>query len=237
MTTPILELVDVSKNYRSLRPLRVQQLVVNPGERVALVGLDQLMAEVFVNLATGTTLPDVGEVKVFGQATTTIVDSAEWLTVVDRFGIVSERAVLLDSFSVLQNLAVPFSLEVEPPPDDVAARAAGLAREVGLAESDWTTPVGRLDAEGRAKVRLGRALALDPSVVVLEHATASVEGPVARALADRLREVAGRRGMAVIALTADRGFAVSVADRVLTLDGATGRLKEGRRRWFGLDGG
>jgi len=39
----------------------------------------------------------------------------DWLAAVDRFGIVSERAVLLDVLSVVQNLAVPFTLEIEPP--------------------------------------------------------------------------------------------------------------------------
>ena len=237
MTAPVLELAGVSKDYRSLRPLRIQRFVVQLHERVAILGLDQMMAEVFVNLATGTTLPDSGEVKVFGRATSTIVDSAEWLTVVDRFGIVSDRAVLLDSFSVLQNLAVPFTLDIEPPPDEIAAQAADLAREVGLAESDWARPVAALTAAGRVKVRLGRALALDPAIVLLEHPTAGVDPPGPAELVGCLRAAAGRRRAAFVLITADQIFATAVAERVLTLDAATGRLDEPRRRWFGLGGG
>jgi len=45
--------------------------------------------------------------------------------------------------------------------------------------------------------------------------------------------VAEARGIALVAVTADEGFAASVADRVLTLEPATGRLREGRRKWFG----
>ena len=113
------------------------------GDATAIVGVDQPMAETFVNLATGATLPDRGEVKVFGRPTSSINDSAEWLAIVDRFGIVSERAVLLDALSVIQNLAMPFTLEIEPPPDDVRIRAEQLAREVGLPEASGVRPCGR----------------------------------------------------------------------------------------------
>jgi putative ABC transport system ATP-binding protein len=192
------------------------------------------MAEVFVNLATGTTLPDRGEVRVFGRQTSSIVESAEWLALVDRFGIVSDRAVLLDSLTVQQNLAVPFTLEIEPPPDDVVEKAVGLAREVGLIESEWTAAIASLGQSARVRVRLGRALALDPALVLLEHASAGLQAGEAHDLARRLRDVSERRGAALIALTADRAFASAAADRALILDAATGRLSGGRRRWFGL---
>jgi ABC-type polar amino acid transport system ATPase subunit len=231
---PVLELADVSKRYGGLRPLRIQRLTVSARDHVALVGLDQPMAEVFVNLVTGATLPDRGHVAVFGRSTGAIVDGAEWLTVVDRFGIVSERAVLLDGLTVLQNLAVPFTLDIEPLPDEVAARAAGLAAEVGLPAPEWEKPVAALDARSRARVRLARALALDPAVILLEHATASVDRDQAVPLGERIRLVAARRGAAIVAVTADPVFARAVADRVLTLDAATGRLAPGRgSRWVG----
>src|SRR5947207_6770885 len=121
---PLVELTALSKDYHGLRPLRIEKLNLAAGELVAILGLDQPMAETFVNLVTGATLPDRGEVKVFGRPTSAIDDSADWLAVVDRFGIVSERAVLLDSLSVIQNLAIPFTLDIDPLPGDVRERAA-----------------------------------------------------------------------------------------------------------------
>ena len=95
-----LEFDGVTKAYGGLRPLRVANLAVKVGERVALSGLDAAAAEVFVNLATGSGLPDQGEVRVMQQATSAIVDGDAWLASLDRFGIVSHRAVLLDNVSV-----------------------------------------------------------------------------------------------------------------------------------------
>jgi ABC-type transporter Mla maintaining outer membrane lipid asymmetry ATPase subunit MlaF len=188
---------------------------------------------VFVNLVTGATLPDEGTVSLFGRPTSAISDSADWLAIVDRFGIVSERAVLLDQLSVIQNLAMPFTLEIEPPPEDVRVRAAALAAEVGLPEDTWSKPVASLDAAGRVRVRLGRALALDPAVLLLEHASAGLEPEPSKAFAADMRSIAARRGAAIIAATADETFARAVAARVVRLEPGTGRLKEeGRFGWL-----
>jgi predicted ABC-type transport system involved in lysophospholipase L1 biosynthesis ATPase subunit len=233
VTAAVLEFTGASKTYGGLRPLRIAELCVAAGDRVALLGFDQPSAEMFVNLATGATLPDAGEVRVFGRPTAAIDDSAEWLATVDRFGIVSERAVLLDALTVIQNLAMPFTLEIEPPPAAVRARAEGLAREVGLAEGSWDLPVAQLDTAGWLRVRFGRAIALDPAILLLEHASARLPRDAVESLGTHIRAVAVRRGIALVAATADERFAKAVADRTLTLEPATGRLNPGRRNWFG----
>jgi len=231
VSAAVLEFAGTSKAYGGLRPLRIAELRVHAGDSVALLGFDQPTAEVFVNLATGATLPDAGEVSIFGLPTRAIEDSADWLATVDRFGIVSERAVLLDALTVVQNLAMPFTLEIEPPPDAVRLRAEALARDVGLAEASWGRPVGELDAASLLRVRAGRAMALDPAIVLFEHASARLPREEVAAAGAELRGVAARRGIALLALSADETFAQAVAMRVLTLEPATGRLKS-QRRWF-----
>lgn len=232
MTATVLELSGVIKDYRGLRPLRVKQLVVHPGDSIAILGLDQPMAEVFINLITGASLPDEGEVYVFGQPTTAVSDSGEWLALVDRFGIVSARAVLLQALSVIQNLSIPLTLEIEPPTDEVRARVVELAREVALPESCWPRAAGELGPAGQARLRVGRALALDPEVLLLEHVTAAFSRDEVGAFAQDVRALAARRGTAIVAATADPDFAAAVASRVLTLEPASGRLKERRTGWF-----
>jgi len=224
---PVLELSDVSKDYRGLRPLRIASLAVLPGENVTIVGLDQITAEVFVNLVTGASLPDRGEVRLFGRPTAAITDSADWLAVVDRFGIVSRRAVLLETLTVVQNLAMPFTLEIEPPPEDVRRRALDLAARTGIDEASLDRPVGELGPSGHVRVRLGRALALDPAVVILEHATAEVPSEEVAALAALCRGLPST----TIALTADATFADGFGGRRLALEPASGRLHE-RSGWF-----
>jgi len=233
VTTAVLELSGVVKDYRALRPLRIAALSVQHGEHVALVGLDQIAAEVFTNLVTGAILPETGDIRVFGRPTSAIADSDDWLATVDRFGIVSERAVLLDQLTVLQNLAMSFTLEIEPPPDEVKRQASGLALEVGLPESIWEQPTAALSPGSRVRLRLGRALALDPHVLILEHASAGLPVEEAAALGADIRGIARRRGTAIVAATHDEAFGRAVADRILKWQAATGQLAElGTGRWF-----
>ncbi|HJZ71149.1 MAG TPA: ATP-binding cassette domain-containing protein [Vicinamibacterales bacterium] len=232
MNPPVLEFAGVTKHFGSLRPLRVADLRVASGQRTAIVGLDRPSAEVFVNLATGATLPDAGDVTLLGRRTSAITDSGDWLATVDRVGIVSERAVLLDRFTVIQNLAMPFTLDLEPPPPAERARAEALAREVGLDEPAWTPPLSQLDANAAMRVRLGRAVALDPAVLLLEHASASLPRAAAAAFAATVRAIAAERGIAVVALTADEPFARALDGMVLIHEAASGRLKESGGGWF-----
>ena len=66
----------------------------------------------------------------FGRSTLEIADSADWLATLDRFGIVSDRAALLDALSVVQNLAMPFTLEIDRRrPISARKRSAWPARQ------------------------------------------------------------------------------------------------------------
>jgi ABC-type uncharacterized transport system ATPase subunit len=234
VTPPVVELAGVVKDYRGLRPLRVAGLSLAAAERVAVFGIDQPAAEVLVNVITGAVLPDEGEVRLLGRSTTAIADADEWLATVDRIGIVSERAVLLDALTVLQNLAIPFSLDVEPLPPALRARAAALAGETGVAPADWDRRVGELPGATRLRVRLGRALALDPVLLLFEHPTVGVARADVSAVARDVGALAARRRVAALVLTADADFASAAVPRVLQIDPASGRLSERRARgWFG----
>ena len=229
----VIQVRGLRKNYGGLRPLRLSALSVMPGERVAIVGLDAPAAEAFVNMLTGAMLPDEGDVQVFGRATSAIVNAADWLSTLDRIGMVSARAILVEELTVAQGIAMAFTLSLDPIPDAVLADVRRLAREAGLS-GDLEQRIADVTPLVKAQCRLARALAQQPSVLLLEHANALVPtGPerFGRAIA----ALATARGLAVIALTADMAFARAVADRVLVLAaGATGDLKErsGWRRWL-----
>ena len=225
MTTAVLELSGITKQYGALRPLRIEHLVVEAGEQVALLGFDQPAAEVLVNLVTGASLPDTGHVHVFGRATADVTDSTDWLTMLDRFGIVSERVALLEPFSVLQNLSIPFGLEIEPPPPPTVQLATALATEVGITEAALQQRVGDLDPTTRMRIRLARALALDPGVLLVEHPSASLPMQDVATFGRRVRAVAQARGTAVLSITADPTYAASASSRALHLEPATGRLR------------
>lgn len=233
-TDVVIALRGVHKDYHGLRPLRVEHFELREGESVALLGFDRVAAEVLVNLITGATLPDSGEVDVFGTPTRAITDPDAWLAAMDRFGILSERVVLLEAFTSEQNLALPLSLEVDDMPLAVRSSVRRLADEVGITSAQLAQSVARLEADAQLRVRLGKALALGPRVLLAEHPNAALPPDEVPRFAADLAGIAARRQLAMVVTTADVTFARAVSDRVLTLKPATGELTlvSGWRDWF-----
>ena len=151
-----LELTGVVKDYRGLRPLRIADFVVEEGERAAISGLDRQAAEVFVDLVNGALLPDAGVVRVLGRSTADITEGDDWLSWLDAFGILTQRAVLLESSSLAQNLALPLSLEIDPMPADLRATVDALAAEVDLPAERLDRPIGDAPPIVRLRAHLGQ---------------------------------------------------------------------------------
>ena len=223
-----IELAGVVKDYRGLRPLRIASLTVDAGERVALSGLDRAAAEVFVDLVNGALLPDTGVVRVFGRSTADITQGDEWLSWLDAFGILTQRAVLLESSSLAQNLALPLSLEIDPMPADVRAKVEALASAVDLPADRLDRPIGDAPPAVRLRAHLAKALALDPKLLLLEHPTLTLEPADVPAFAALVTRAAEARGLTVVTITEDAAFADPVASRAYKLNGATGALTSTR---------
>ena len=233
MADPLIDVRGVTKNYGGLRPLRLAALMVAPGDRLAILGIDAPAAEILVTLLTGAALPDEGEVRLFGRATAAIADADEWMATLDRIGMVSPRAMLADEFTVRQSIAMAFTLSLDPVPESVGGNVARLSAEVGLTAQELEMRISDAAPLVKARCRLARALATAPAVLVLEHANALVPDEAA-AFGRDIVALAKARGMAVLVLTADEAFASAVADRVFALDAATGQLnaRGGRSMWF-----
>ena len=158
-------------------------------------------------------LPDTGQVRVFGVDTAAIGDAEDWLRRLDRFGIFGDRAVLLDELTTAQNLAITFTLAIDPIAPEVRDRVDSLARDVDLAPHMLGRKVGDLTPLNKARVRLARAVALAPELLVLEHPTASLAPPdVPGRFARDLRRLAEHRSLTTVAVA--RGSPVRVRNHV-----------------------
>lgn len=232
--SPLVSLRNVTKDYHALRPLRVAALDVLESQAIALLGFDAAMAEVLVSLITGAALPDSGDVLVEGSPTSAVTDSDTWMTLLERFGLLTDRTVLVDQLTAEQNLAIPFTLDLESADDRVRQRVRALAEEVGLSAAELSAPAAAISPLARMRVRLGRALALGPRIVLAEHPNAALSADDTPVFAADFSRIISRRRVAALVFTADRAFAESVADQVLTLQPATGELRRanGWRRWF-----
>jgi predicted ABC-type transport system involved in lysophospholipase L1 biosynthesis ATPase subunit len=222
---PLIDITDLAKEYSSGPPLRIARLSVHRHDRIALVGLDEAAAETLLHLVTGAAVPDEGTVLVAGHDTRAIATDTEWLASLDRFGLVTDRAVLLEKMPIAANLAMPLTLSIDPMSDAVLAQVTALGADVGLAPDRLRSEASSLDAEERVRVHLARAIAPGPQVLLLEHPTARIKNRQRSvALGETLRRVSEQRSIGFVALTADRDFAAAAGATTLRIDPATGAV-------------
>ena len=202
------------------------------GRSLALLGFDQMMAEVLVDLITGAILPDSGEVIAFGEAD--VVDRRSrrdgWRR---SISLGCSRIALCSSSSSRSNRTWHFRFRSRSKRcrRDVRARVAELATEVGLANDRRQAGVlaaGRV----RASVSVARLRSHRRSWSLSIRTPRSAERRIG--VAADIARIVETRGIASIVLTADQAFARAVAKEVLVLEPATGALKPASawRRWF-----
>lgn len=106
------------------------------------------------------------------------------------------------------------------------ALAREVLAEVGLAERAEELP-GALTLAGRKRVELARALATAPRVLLLDEVVAGVNPTEARQLAELIRALRARRGLAVVLIEHVMPAVMSLSDRVAVLDHGR-KIAEGR---------
>jgi predicted ABC-type transport system involved in lysophospholipase L1 biosynthesis ATPase subunit len=225
MSEVLLQVTELEKQYQALRPLRIKQLTVRTGDVLAIGGIDAPAAETFVHLVTGATLPDAGDVSLFGRNTRHITDGDAWLRSLDGIGMISARGILVEAFSVLQNVALSLTLDVDPVDSRVAGQAGDLAREAGIDAAMFDVPAGRVPADVQMRVHVARAVALGPRLLMAEHPSASLPRESVPAFGADLARLATDRGLALVALTADEALARAIGGTRLDLVPATGELR------------
>ena len=138
--------------------------------------------------------------------------------------MVTARGILIEAFSVLQNIAMSFTLDVDPIDPRVVPQAGALAREVGIDAALFDLPAGRPGREMQMRVHLARALALGPKLLIAEHASASLPRAISRRRsAPTCAGWRSRAASALVAVTADDALARAIGGQRLELVGCYGR--------------
>ena len=228
---PLIDLDGVSKHYGEPAPLRIRKLTVSRSDRVALSGLSAAAAETLINLITGASVPDEGTVRIAGRDTRDIRTDTDWLHSLDRFGIVTARAVLIDKLTVADNLALPLTVSIDPISAETRARVEALADRVGLPRARLSARASTLTPEELVRLHLARALAPGPELVLLEHPTAAVADETGRrALGRMLHESTLPGGVGWLAVSDDPVF-LGVAGASRLTVGARGDVRRAGFWW------
>jgi sulfate transport system ATP-binding protein len=211
---------SVEKKFGRYPALNHVDLEIADGELVALLGPSGSGKTTLLRTIAGLEFPDDGQVLFDGQDVTFASAAAR------RVGFVFQQYALFKHMTVAKNIA--FGLDVrkgadKPDKAEIAKRVDDLLKLVELDGLGKRYP-SQLSGGQRQRVALSRALAVQPSVLLLDEPFGALDATVRKSLRKELRRVHDATGVTTIFVTHDQEEALELADRVAILN--AGRIEQ-----------
>jgi sulfate transport system ATP-binding protein len=211
---------SVEKKFGRYPALNKVDLEIADGELLALLGPSGSGKTTLLRTIAGLEFPDEGQVLFHGEDVTYASAAAR------RVGFVFQQYALFKHMTVAKNIA--FGLDVrkgkdKPPKTEIAKRVEDLLKLVELEGLGQRYP-SQLSGGQRQRVALSRALAVQPSVLLLDEPFGALDATVRKSLRRELRRVHDATGVTTIFVTHDQEEALELADRVAILN--QGRIEQ-----------
>ena len=221
----ILEVKDVTRRFGGLVANKDMNFSMKAGEILALIGPNGAGKSTMFNQISGVDTPTAGEIVFAGQVVTGR-DSRE----IARLGMSRsfQHVRLLPRMSVLENVAIgthlrgsggvfPSAWRLERKEEErLLAEAARQIRRVGL-EAHMHDEAGSLALGQQRIIEIARALAADPSLLLLDEPAAGLRFKEKEALAELLRKLKAE-GVAILLVEHDMDFVMGLVDRIVVME-------------------
>ena len=171
------------------------KLSVDPGELVVISGQSGAGKSTLLAVTGLLRRADAGEVTIAGTATSAMSSRQRTAVRRDHIAFVYQSANLLPSLTAVEQLELVGHIRGERSAD-VRRRARGLLDELGLADRASQLP-SQLSGGERQRVGIARAFMAEPSVLIADEPTASLDPQRADSVAELLAGASGR-GIATI---------------------------------------
>jgi lipoprotein-releasing system ATP-binding protein len=222
-TAPALELRGVRRVFRlagtELNVLNGVDLVLRPGEAVALVGPSGTGKSTLLHVAGLLERPDGGAVLIGGENCGNLSDERRTLLRRSEIGFVYQFHHLLREFSALENIMLP-QMIAGVARHRARGKAAELLDRVGLAARARHRPA-RLSGGEQQRVAIVRALANDPKILLADEPTGNLDHATGGNVMTTLLDLVGDTGLAALIATHNLDLARRL-DRIVGLE--DGRL-------------
>lgn len=215
--------------------LRIEGLRKSFGEHVVLDGIDLVVAEHEVVCLIGASgsgkstllrcinlLEPIDAGRIFVGGAEVTARGVDVDRVRRRIGIVFQAYNLFPHMSVMRNITLAPVKVLKMPQGQAEAHAEELLARFGLSDKRDAVP-DRLSGGQQQRVAIIRALAMQPSILLLDEITSALDPVLVAEVLAVIRDLAGA-GMTMVIATHEMGFARDIADRVCFLEG--GRILE-----------
>jgi polar amino acid transport system ATP-binding protein len=215
-----LRIEGLHKSFGNLEVLRGIDLVMAEHEVVCLIGSSGSGKSTLLRCINLLEPIDAGRIVIEGdEITATGVDVNR---IRRRIGIVFQAFNLFPHMSVLDNVTLAPRKVLGLGRADAETRATELLARIGLADKRDEYP-DRLSGGQQQRVAIVRALAMEPSLLLLDEITSALDPELVAEVLNLIRELASG-GMTMLIATHEMAFARDIANRVCFLD--AGRILE-----------
>jgi general L-amino acid transport system ATP-binding protein len=216
----MIEMIKVSKWFGAYQALHEVDLSVARGEKVVVCGPSGSGKSTLIRLVNRLEAHQSGRVVVDGVE---LDDNPQNVDKVRReVGMVFQSFNLFPHLTVLQNLTLAPIWVQRVPRREAEATAREFLARVRIPEQADKYP-SQLSGGQQQRVAIARALCMRPKLMLFDEPTSALDPEMIKEVLDVMVELA-REGMTMMVVTHEMGFARTVADRVVFMDG--GRIVE-----------
>lgn len=210
----MINVKNLSKAYGENEVLKGIDLDVAAGEVVVIIGPSGSGKSTFLRCLNLLEQPTDGIIEFEGQ---NILDKSVSIDQLrQKMGMVFQSFNLFPHMTVLENLTIsPLKVKKENP-ETAKANAIALLQQVGLADKADAYPAS-LSGGQQQRVAIARALAMNPDVMLFDEPTSALDPEMVGEVLAVMQSLA-EKGMTMVVVTHEMGFAREVADRVIFMD-------------------
>ncbi|MFD6054103.1 amino acid ABC transporter ATP-binding protein [Agromyces sp. NPDC060279] len=213
-----LELRELTMAYGDIDVLRGVSLTVPPGTTTCIIGPSGSGKSTLLRGVNRLHEPKSGEVLLAGESALGLKPDV----VRRRIGLVFQHFNLFPDHTALDNVALALRNVKRLSKAEARRVAAERLGEVGLAERADHRPRD-LSGGQQQRVAIARALAMQPEVMLFDEATSALDPELVKGVLNLMASLA-QRGMTMLVVTHEMGFARKVADQLVFMD--EGRVVE-----------
>ncbi|BDR61062.1 amino acid ABC transporter ATP-binding protein [Lactobacillus xylocopicola] len=207
----VIEVEHLTKTFGKNDVLKDISATVNEGQVICLVGPSGAGKSTFLRCLNMLDQPSAGHVLFEGTDLTALSeDQLDQLR--EKMGMVFQQFNLFPHMNIIENIKLA-PLKVKNSSDDEAtAKGKRLLAQVGLSDKAQEFPAS-LSGGQQQRVAIARALAMNPEVMLFDEPTSALDPEMVGEVLKVMQDLA-HKGMTMVVVTHEMGFAKSVADEV-----------------------